>query len=119
MSHAIDEVYEVYDERTRTANKPHTCCACGETIAKGHVYWRIGVVWQGEPEEYKRCLKCQAMHEHLRTLDPGEMWPDEQLACGLDYEQEWGEPPPPEVAALSFMSQEEAQHELAPGVRRG
>ena len=30
--------------------------------------------------------------------------PDMQLACGHDYEEIWGEPAPPEIASLAFVT---------------
>lgn len=113
MSQAYDETYDVYDERVRRAAKPHTCCACRETIEPGHRYYVIGVVFDGSAESYKRCLKCQTTHEHLRGLAPGELWPDEKLNCGEEYTEHWGCEPPPDIARLAFMTQAEAQVELA------
>lgn len=109
MSHSCDEYYDVYNEKTRTANKEHTCDACEETILKGHRYTVVSWVFEGSAESCKRCMKCQALHLHLRKLEPGEMWPSERLDCGRDYKEHWGKDPPPEIAALAFMSQDEAQ----------
>lgn len=103
MSHSVDETYSVYDERFPRARKEHVCEACRETIPGGARYARVGIVFGGNAYAVKRCLRCQGIHEHLRRLDPGEMWPDEQLNCGLDYEDEWGKPPPIEVAELAFL----------------
>lgn len=111
MSHSIDERYEAYIETLRVARKAHVCAACAEPIAPGHRYYTIRIVYQGI-EGLKRCLKCQAIHEHLRGLEPGEMWPAEKLDCGEDYEEHWGGEPPAEIAALAFMTPEEAQREL-------
>lgn len=101
MSHDIDETYDVYAETHRRARKAHECDACGERIGPGVTYWRVFVVFDGSAEAHKRCNRCQAIHVHLRSLDPGRRWPDERLACGLDYEDEWGDLPE-EIAALAF-----------------
>lgn len=93
MSHSCDDTYDIYDERTLRANKPHTCCACGIEIRKFDRYTRVFVLYDGRKEHFKRCARCQFLHEHLRTLAPGEMWPDEQLGCGTLYADEWGTPP--------------------------
>ena len=103
MSHDIDELYQVYDEKQRRAQKQHTCCACSEPIESGHVYWSIGVVFDGSAERYKRCLRCQEIHKHLRHLGDNT-WPAERLDCGEEYEEHWGEQPPPEIAVLAFMT---------------
>ena len=103
MSHIADETYDVYAEPRHRARKPHTCGACGETIPVGVIYTRVFVLFDGRKETIKRCSRCQRIHEHLRTIDPWrETWPDERLACGATYEDEWGEEPPPEIAALAF-----------------
>lgn len=114
MSYAVDKRYDVYLETLRCAAKNHACDACSEAIEKGHRYYSVSWVFDGSASSVKRCLKCQAIHVHLRGLDPGEMWPDEELNCGQDYLDEWGCDPPDEVAKLAFMSQAEAQKELAP-----
>jgi hypothetical protein len=93
MSHGIDERYAIYDERTLRANKPHTCDACGIEILKFDRYTRVFWLFQGRKHHVKRCLRCQLLHEHLRALNPSEMWPDEELGCGTLYEDEWGTPP--------------------------
>lgn len=103
MSHYCDDSYDVYHEVRVFASKEHECDAvmCDEPIRKGDPYWRVSVVFNGQAETIKRCIRCQTIHEHLR--DRGEdTWPDERLACGQDYEEEWGRPPPPEIQALAF-----------------
>jgi predicted RNA-binding Zn-ribbon protein involved in translation (DUF1610 family) len=102
MSHAIDDVYEVYDERRPRARKPHACGACGEAIRVGDRYVSVFIVFDGDASTVKRCRRCQKIHEHLRGIDPGEVWPDEHLACGEGYREHWGRDPPPEIAALAF-----------------
>lgn len=109
MSGYADETYDVYDERFPVARKPHKCSACGETIAPGHRYARVGIVFQKEAETVVRCARCQTIHEHLRTLGDHDMWPDEQLNCGEEYEQHWGEKPPDDIAALAFALPGETQ----------
>ncbi len=102
MSHYCDDTYAVYDESTPTARKPHACAACGETIAAGATYTRVQLVFDGTAETIKRCVRCQRLHEHLREKGYGDdLWPDERLACGQIYEDEWGDLPD-EIAALAF-----------------
>lgn len=103
MSHEVDETYDVYHEVYPLSRKAHTCDACKQEIPKGTHYTRVHIVFHGGAESVKRCLRCQAIHLHLRTLDPGYMWPDERLACGIDYEEHWGGEPPEEIAALAFF----------------
>lgn len=104
MSHSIDERYAAYVERRSRANKDHKCDACHRAIARRAEYYRVTWVFDGSAGGCKRCLACQITHEHLRVLcrERGDMWPDERLACGLDYADEWDTEPPPEIAALAF-----------------
>lgn len=106
----------LYREPRVRARKEHICGACRETIAPGHVYVREVTIFEGTADTVKRCLRCQAIHEHLRTLMDFEEWPDPWLACGHEYEELHGEPPPPEIAELAFISAEEMQARARAGV---
>ena len=101
MSYSFDERYAIYSEREHAARKPHACDACGATVQPGTKYTAIFLLFGAAHENIKRCARCQALHEHLRGLAPGDMWPKEKLDCGQDYEEEWG-PVPPHIAALAF-----------------
>ena len=111
MSYSCDETYDVYNETRTKARKAHTCSACKDTIAPGHLYTRVAVVFDGTVTSYKRCVRCQTLHKHLRELCSYDMWPDERLACGMAYEEEWGELPE-EIEELAFLTPEEAQKRL-------
>lgn len=106
MAGWCDETADVYDERRVKARKVHHCVACGERVEPGHIYMRVAIIYDGGVTTLKRCLRCQAIHEHLRDVAPEpEAWPDEDLNCGHDYEEvHGGQPPPPEIAALAFKS---------------
>jgi hypothetical protein len=108
VSHSYDDTYEVYNERPRKARKPHVCSACHEEIPPGAKYYTVFIVFDGETQSWCRCARCQAIHKHLRTLAPGELWPDETLDCGEDYKEHWGVEPPPEIARLAFLLPGEA-----------
>lgn len=102
VSHYVDDSYSAYCESFRKARKAHKCDACKCDIPCGGHYCYISYVWDGSAYSVKRCLACQATHEHLRKLGRAKgMWPDEKLNCGIAYEEEWGELPP-EIAALAF-----------------
>jgi len=104
MSHSCDGTYDVYNERFPRARKPHRCEACKRNaIRPGDVYARVFILYEGRKETVIRCMACQLTHEHLRELCHGkDMWPDEELDCGLDYAEEWDGPPPEHIAALAF-----------------
>lgn len=103
------EAYDVYTETRRRARKEHKCCACKEAIRPGDYYEHIGAIAQGDAATFKRCLRCQRIHEHLRTKAPCDTWPDEQLNCGHGYREMWGEDPPLEIQALAFATRDEVQ----------
>jgi hypothetical protein len=109
VSHEIDERYAVYRETLRCAAKEHRCDACKEPIAKGHRYYVVTWIFEREADGVKRCLRCQTIHEHLRHVGESDMWPDEKLNCGEEYEEHWGCPPPDEIAALAFATPQELQ----------
>jgi hypothetical protein len=111
MSYEADEAYDVYREQQRKAIKEHTCSACKEVIRKGDSYWVITWIFDGYAGGIKRCLRCQTLHVHLRKLDPGYMWPAEQLDCGESYEDEWGSVPD-EIIELAFITPDEAQNKI-------
>ncbi len=103
MSQQTEGNAEIYAEPTVRARKPHRCGACGEPINVGQQYTSIFIVFDGDSQAFKRCVRCQKIHLHLRTLDKHhDLWPDERLNCGEVYEDHWGAPPPPEIAALAF-----------------
>lgn len=112
MSFEVDECAELYKEKTVKARKAHTCCACREAIEPGHRYTSVFILFEKEVAAFKRCLRCQAIHKHLRELAPGETWPMENLSCGESYEIEWGRKPPPEILELAFITQQESQEKL-------
>lgn len=114
MSSYYDETADVYSESVRKARKEHWCRACQETIRIGDYYSVTAIVGDGNACAYKRCMRCQKIHLHLRSLStPGDgFWPDERLNCGEEYKQHWGAEPPEEIAALAFKTADEIQEEV-------
>lgn len=109
MSYYAEESYAVYEEIQRKANREHRCDACGAVISKRERYTSVHIVYDGA-STVKRCARCQAMHLHLRELclARGDMWPHEKLGCGLDYEEEWEQEPPPYIQELPFATPDRA-----------
>ncbi len=114
MSHLVDECYEVYRETVRKARKEHECSACRLPIRPGDYYCAVFIVFDHRSRFVRRCGACQTTHLHLRELGDGDMWPDERLNCGLDYEDEWNDEPPEDIAALPLLSADERGALLAP-----
>ncbi len=111
MSYMFDETYDVYIEKKRKASKSHVCSACKEAIHPKEYYFNISCVFQGEAATIKRCARCQTMHLNLRKMDKDceDLWPDEKLNCGEEFEEHWGEPPSREMVELAFITPKEAQ----------
>ena len=111
MSHDCEdgEYAEVYVEREPTARKEYKCGACGEAIRVGDSYSYTFIVFEGEASNVRRCARCQKIHLHLRDKcrdlrrrTGDDKWPADRLDCGEDYEENWGEEPPEDIAALAF-----------------
>jgi rubredoxin len=110
------EPCSVYKTKLRRARKAHTCAACKEPIRRGDLYSYTYLVFDGQSEESKRCARCELIYDHLLTRARTELEDttvDERLNCGHTYEEVHGQPPPPEIAELAFMTPAEAQARLA------
>lgn len=120
MSYECDGTYDLYKETIVKARKQHKCCACALPILPGHYYCRVFTIADGDPTTYIRCGACQKTHEHLRAVcrasDPF-LWPDERLACGLDYLEEWCADPPEDIQAMPLLSAAERGALLQPKVK--
>jgi len=113
MSHSVDEHYAAYTRTERKARKEHRCCACKETIERGHRYVYVTAVFEGTVDVYKRCVRCEHIFQLLVDKLAGrDEWPDEDLNCGHVWGEDHDGDPPPEVAALAFLSQSEAQSQI-------
>jgi hypothetical protein len=119
----------VDSQRQRRARKEHRCDACKETVERGHIYVRHTVIWGGQVEETVRCLRCDAIYQHLCEIhrtnneanrrrarethfgDYDTDWPDIALNCGHEFKERWGREPPEELARLAFLTPAEMQAE--------
>ena len=54
-----NESNEFYHELIRRARKPHRCCECGETIARGQSYERATGKSDGTIWAVSTCLDCR------------------------------------------------------------
>jgi hypothetical protein len=70
----------------RTARKEHACDWCSRRIAVGEQYWDSFGLWEGEPNQWKAHLECQAIASRL--VD----WPDEGIPHFGDIEPEYFAP---------------------------
>lgn len=108
-----DYTYVTMDERDQKARKEHVCCACKDAIRPGDKY-RVSRLVSDNPDSrfefYKHCLRCAAMLDAIRKERPdaGIRW---ELDCGEDWRDTIGELPE-HIAALAFMTPDEAQAKL-------
>lgn len=113
-----DYTYTTIDPREPRARKQHTCCACDETIEPGQRY-RYTACISDHPdtklEHYKHCLRCARILDAVRKERPDAAiaW---RLDCGEDWLDTIGELPD-NIAALAFMTADEAQKALGQGAR--
>lgn len=116
MCNEADYCYAVQESVRRKARKPHECCACHEPILPGHVYVRSFAVPPAHQlesaESYKHCLRCWEILKRIQKERPGDAiaW---RLDCGEYWIDAIGELPD-DVAALAFMTADEAQQQLVP-----
>lgn len=104
MCDAPDEYSDVWNEKQRKARVEHTCCACKETIRRGDVYRVTSSLYDGSWDTWAHCLRCAAMLDALGKRDGGTSAIAMELDCGVVWED-----PPPEVAALAFLTKDEIQ----------
>ncbi len=122
MSISVDGTNEVQSSRIVCARKEHKCCACHETIRVGDKYEYFFLVYEGDPDYFKRCLRCKAIYDELvsRLNTRGadwEEWVDFSLNCGHSWEEVQDEPCPDHIARLAFLTPDEIQRELAPAAK--
>lgn len=103
------------------ARKEHECCACRGMIQRGELYSYSFTVFDGSPDELRRCARCDVIYDHLYELlkDTSEL-PAWDLNCGHSYQERWEREPPPEIARLAFMTAADVLRELpVPPIRGG
>ncbi len=107
----------VFRETMRKARKAHKCSACGEAIRVGDRYCETFMVHDGDTTTVRRCARCELIYRHLeeKMRDSRDEVPDLELKCGHEYQERWDELPPPEIAALAFVSPDDAQALLKAG----
>lgn len=116
MSYPVEGYCTVYNKRVRRARKSHRCSACHLSIQPGERYMAVFWAYDGIGWSLKRCGRCETVYVHLQQLGGPDWAPDEELACGQNYEAEWDQPPPDHLQALIFATSDEASQLLpAPG----
>lgn len=106
----------IWQETRVRANKEHQCSACEGPIPGGHIYVLHKIFFDGRWSTVKRCLRCDflyhTLNDKLLAASDGDAAADVRLNCGHTYEEQWNEPPPPELARLAFMTPDEMQAEF-------
>jgi len=121
VSDSCDDYCTIHESTVRKARKEHACSACATRIMPGHYYRHVFTLFDRDVAVFKRCGACDATWHHLKRLcderndwDRGaNLYPREDLSCGLSYEEEWGDLPD-EIAALPMMGDDERGRLLAP-----
>lgn len=120
MSDYCEEYCIVHRREIRKARKEHKCCGCRAVIRPGDYYAAVFSLGQDGADTFKRCGACERTWQHLKAkcdehnkLNDDSLFPFEDLSCGKDYEEEWGELPD-EIAALPLLSAEERGQLLRP-----
>lgn len=54
-----------YWERRPKARKAHTCGECRRQIEPGEIYFRASGIWDGSPNSYVMCDRCDVAREWL------------------------------------------------------
>jgi hypothetical protein len=112
---SFDGHCDVWEESLRRARKEHKCDACHEPIQRGELYHATRSLFDGRWDTTYRCARCETMYRFLQPLMARGEVCHEELDCGHEFTEVFNREPPPEVAALAFMSQAEAQALLGPG----
>jgi hypothetical protein len=109
----VDDEYDYNAQSWRTARKAHECYACRLAIQPGHRYHVCVAGARGErPDTFKHCARCWAICEALWKA--GAEYVQFDLDCGENWEENFGALPE-HVAALAFMTADEAQQSLFRG----
>jgi hypothetical protein len=95
----------------RRARKEHRCFACRETIRPGDRYHFTAQKYD-DFDVFKHCARCWAMIGAILHAGAGSVQWD--LNCGTPWEEAFEREPPPEVAALAFLTPDEAQRTAVP-----
>ena len=95
----------------RKARKEHRCYSCRRAILPGHRYHRSAQVYDGKVDGFAHCPRCWAIVEAL--FKAGAETVQWDLACGTPWPETFGADPPDDVAALAFITADEAQKTLA------
>ncbi len=111
MCDSADYTYDVLTSRQQRARKEHKCCACSETIRRGDVYQRSFACSREGADSYKHCLRCSKMLDAIRDALPSDTAIAWELDCGELWTTAIGDLPE-DIAALAFMTADEAQRRL-------
>lgn len=114
MCDISDGTCPVWRNEKRKARKDHTCVACGEVIRRGDTYEKHVNIFDGCVTDINRCLRCAEMWRAAQAKLGWERVADLWLACGEDWEDNFGEPPE-HIAALAFWRPGEPLPEVTNG----
>lgn len=102
------EMSAVWVRDVRRARREHTCSACHRTIARGHAYAITRSLFEGRWDQFKHCGRCDRIYLALVDRLDYDVWVDPRLACGTEWRDAFYGDPPPDIAALAFVTEAEA-----------
>ena len=116
----FDGFADILEERIQRARKPHTCDACSGVIQPGQCYSITASLYDGRWDRVKRCGRCELIYrrlvaEHRRRVHCWDEGINPRLDCGHSWREIFDEDPPDDVAALAFLSDDDAQAKLSCG----
>lgn len=91
----IDEYAQVWDEKWQKARKEHRCNECPFPIEKGETYMRVGSLFEGKWETFRRHKECENAgkmdkHCHSAMGYVREDLVECELDRGHDARRAWG-----------------------------
>jgi hypothetical protein len=71
----VDDYVTVIEDIIRTDVKVHKCYECGRDIVPGERYKYEKIVNEGHHDDYKTCIDCASVREHLVcSFYYGDVW---------------------------------------------
>ena len=81
------EPADVWNQRVIRSRKEHKCEECGDAIAKGKIYERTSMLFEGRWSTHITCARCANIRDEYFTCgcEMGNMVEDFRECFGFDY----------------------------------
>ncbi|TYC93010.1 hypothetical protein [Novosphingobium sp. BW1] len=101
------EVPQAFNERWRTARKPHRCCECGAWIKPGDRYNYVSGIWDNQPDSHHTCVECVQVRDWI--VSQSTRWDCEPCFTQLYDDMPRADWPPHLVEAQAVLREELAR----------